>query len=367
MFVTAASRRRSIRRTRRSRSIPVRTRGRGCSRPESSPRRATRRRGRADTGSDQARSEEPGVLPVPRHAVREAGRLREGAQETFKQLIALDRRSFLGYYYAGRVMVAAKNYPRPKATIRRRSTQSAIRTGVARPRGPARVAGSAEGRDRATIRRSCKIDPNNDRSAQAPGGTVRRRQERRCGGGRVNAASRNNRDQSRGYPDQDRLAVLRARRFRSRRDRVQLGARRRAEQLPRALLSRHGLQRSSTRTTRRSASSRRFPKITNITSKLACSSPTLYDKESDYDSAIAASKQALAKKPNDAEIMGFLVGVYQEKKDYPERDRAGQEMVALEPQATTSTTSRWARFTTRTSRSNAGVERDAQGDRDQSE
>ena len=43
----------------------------------------------------------------------------------------------------------------------------------------------------------------------------------------------------------------------------------------------------------------------------------LYDKQNEYDHALAALKQALAKKPNDTEIIGFMVGVYQEKKDYP--------------------------------------------------
>ena len=57
----------------------------------------------------------------------------------------------------------------------------------------------------------------------------------------------------------------------------------------------------------------------------------LYDKESDYDKAITNLKQALAKKPNDPEIMGYLVGVYQEKKDYPNAIDLAKQMVALEP------------------------------------
>ncbi len=32
------------------------------------------------------------------------------AEKTFEQLITLDPNSFLGYYYAGKVMVASKNY-----------------------------------------------------------------------------------------------------------------------------------------------------------------------------------------------------------------------------------------------------------------
>jgi Flp pilus assembly protein TadD len=42
-------------------------------------------------------------------------------------------------------------------------------------------------------------------------------------------------------------------------------------------------------------------------------------------------KEALIKKPNDAEIMGFLVGVYQEKKDYPSAIELAKRMVSLEP------------------------------------
>jgi Flp pilus assembly protein TadD len=42
-------------------------------------------------------------------------------------------------------------------------------------------------------------------------------------------------------------------------------------------------------------------------------------------------KQALAKKPDDPEIMGYLVGVYQEKKDYANAIGLAKEMVALEP------------------------------------
>jgi tetratricopeptide (TPR) repeat protein len=57
----------------------------------------------------------------------------------------------------------------------------------------------------------------------------------------------------------------------------------------------------------------------------------LSDKNNDYDAAIAYLKQALAKKPNDPEIMGYLVGVYQEKKDYPNAIELAKRMVALEP------------------------------------
>jgi tetratricopeptide (TPR) repeat protein len=57
----------------------------------------------------------------------------------------------------------------------------------------------------------------------------------------------------------------------------------------------------------------------------------LYDKQSDYDAAIADLNQALTKKPDDPEIMGYLVGVYQEKKDYPNAIDWAKRMVALQP------------------------------------
>jgi len=50
---------------------------------------------------------------------------------------------------------------------------------------------------------------------------------------------------------------------------------------------------------------------------LALNSPTL--------------KDALAKKPNDPEIIGFMVGVYQEKKDYPAAIDLARKMVAADP------------------------------------
>ncbi len=57
----------------------------------------------------------------------------------------------------------------------------------------------------------------------------------------------------------------------------------------------------------------------------------LYDKQNKYDDALGALKDALAKKPNDAEIEGFMVGVYQEKKDYPTAIDLARKMVATDP------------------------------------
>jgi tetratricopeptide (TPR) repeat protein len=57
----------------------------------------------------------------------------------------------------------------------------------------------------------------------------------------------------------------------------------------------------------------------------------LSDKQGDYDQAIAKLNDALRKKPNDSEIMGFLVGLYQEKKDYSDAIALAQKMVRLSP------------------------------------
>ena len=51
----------------------------------------------------------------------------------------------------------------------------------------------------------------------------------------------------------------------------------------------------------------------------------LYDKAKKYDDAIAALNEALKQKPNDTEIMGFLVGIYQRKKGPSDRDRADSQ------------------------------------------
>src|SRR5262249_10524214 len=57
----------------------------------------------------------------------------------------------------------------------------------------------------------------------------------------------------------------------------------------------------------------------------------LYDKQNKYDDAIKSLKDALSKKPNDTEIMGFMVGVYQEKKDYPTAIELARNMVTADP------------------------------------
>src|SRR5258708_38900341 len=57
----------------------------------------------------------------------------------------------------------------------------------------------------------------------------------------------------------------------------------------------------------------------------------LYDKQNKYDQALGALKDALAKKQNDPEIIGFMVGVYQEKKDYPAAIELARKMEAAEP------------------------------------
>ena len=57
----------------------------------------------------------------------------------------------------------------------------------------------------------------------------------------------------------------------------------------------------------------------------------MYDKQNKYDQALDALKAALAKKPNDPEIIGFMVGVYQEKKDYPAAIALARKMVAADP------------------------------------
>jgi tetratricopeptide (TPR) repeat protein len=59
----------------------------------------------------------------------------------------------------------------------------------------------------------------------------------------------------------------------------------------------------------------------------------LYDKQNKYDQALGALKDALAKKPNDPEIIGFMVGVYQEKKDYPAAIELARKMVAADPKS----------------------------------
>jgi tetratricopeptide (TPR) repeat protein len=59
----------------------------------------------------------------------------------------------------------------------------------------------------------------------------------------------------------------------------------------------------------------------------------LYDKANKYDQAIAALNDALKNKPNDTELMGFMVGIYQEKKDYPTAIEITRKMIALDPKS----------------------------------
>ncbi|MGH7814769.1 MAG: tetratricopeptide repeat protein [Candidatus Binataceae bacterium] len=57
----------------------------------------------------------------------------------------------------------------------------------------------------------------------------------------------------------------------------------------------------------------------------------LRDKDRKFGKAISALKQALAQKPGDPEIMSYLVGVYQEKKDYPPAIELAKKLVAQDP------------------------------------
>ncbi|HVN64042.1 MAG TPA: tetratricopeptide repeat protein, partial [Candidatus Binataceae bacterium] len=59
----------------------------------------------------------------------------------------------------------------------------------------------------------------------------------------------------------------------------------------------------------------------------------LFDKRNKYDQALSALNDALKKKPDDAEIIGYMVGVYQEKKDYKEGIKLAQKLVAIDPKS----------------------------------
>jgi Flp pilus assembly protein TadD len=52
-----------------------------------------------------------------------------------------------------------------------------------------------------------------------------------------------------------------------------------------------------------------------------------------YDEALGALNDALKQKPDDTEIMGFIVGVYQEKKDYPTAIDVTRKMIAIDPKS----------------------------------
>ncbi len=88
----------------------------------------------------------------------------------------------------------------------------------------------------------------------------------------------------------------------------------------------------------------------------------LYDKQKKYDQAESTLKQALAKKPKDAELMSFLAGVYREKKDLPAAIALLNDMIVLGSEKRQ--VSFYARRALRRGQAQAGeYRRDAPGDR----
>jgi len=81
--------------------------------------KATKRPRRAISGSVTLDSEETRSLLFSAIACKK-GRFRSESRGAFKELIALDPTSFLGYYYAGRVDGGGQGLSAPRATIKKR-------------------------------------------------------------------------------------------------------------------------------------------------------------------------------------------------------------------------------------------------------
>ena len=251
------------------------------------------------------------------------------AEDIFSQLIALDPSSFLGYYYAGRVCAAAQHYADAD-----RYYQKALDLSPQSQLLLLDVAVLRELQNRpkdaiAIYQRILQTDPNNDdvhhRLAELYGDDKK-----------VDAAvaALHRRDQLATTPADTRTKIGLLFFERGDFDRAAtefnlvLGAEPDNDRV------RYYLGIVYTELNENEKALATFDQIPASDSRYADSrlqEANLYDKQSDYAHAIAKLTDAMGKRPNDTEIMGFLVSLDQEKKDYAGAIDLAKKMIALEP------------------------------------
>ena len=278
------------------------------------------------------------------------------AEDTFKQLIALDPTSFLGYYYAGRVMVGAKNYPAADAyyqkalDINPHSQLVLLDLAVLR---------ELQGRPKDAIALYQKIlqtDPTNDE--------VHKRLAVLYGGDKnVDAAvgqQLQHQEQLETNPADTRTKIGLLFFERGDFDRAAtefnlvLGAE------PNNYRVHYYLGTVYTELGENDKAIDEFKTIPEddehyVEARLQLA--YLDDKDSNYDKAIAYLKQGAGEEAQRSRDHGLPGGRLPGEEGLSERDRPGQADGRAASRATTSITSRWARSTTRTSRSNSASTR----------
>ena len=250
------------------------------------------------------------------------------AEKTFQQLIKLDPNSFLGYYYAGKVMVAAKNFPAAekyyqKALDLNKSELVLLDFALLRER--------QERPQDALVyyNKITEINPNNE--------LVRKRKAEILVGQKkydqaLDELKRVEQVETNPADTRTKIGLLYV---------EQGNFDDAATEFNLVLGSEQGNYRvhyylgtvytELSESAKAIAEFHKIPKDNEHYVESRLQLAYLYDKQNKYDDALGALKDALTKKPGDAEIEGFMVGVYQEKKDYPTAIELARKMVATDP------------------------------------
>ncbi len=251
------------------------------------------------------------------------------ALKIFQRLIDIDPGSFLGYYYAGRVMASAKNYPQAETYYRKalklnpQSELVLLDLGVLR---------EAEGKQQDAIglyQKILQINPNNE--------MVRRHlADIYVGEKKYDQALGEFRrlEESSTTPTDTRIKIGLLYFERGDYDRAATEFNLVLGSEPDNSRVHYYLGTVYTELNENSKAASEFGKIPKgadhyVESRLQLA--YLDDKDKRYDDAIAALQDALAQRPDDGEIIGFLVGVYREKKNMTAAIELAKKLVSLDP------------------------------------